>query len=338
MTVKGHRGVGTAGHGTTCFPTDWLRLVGGGLSQRPSWECGPLQGGQSPEGRVGGGGGPKGLSRTEWAQAQRKQILRTETHLWTDVGLSILPSRRQDPRTLVSCIDFRYITDVLTEEEACGELSPHTGSFRVYFDLAATRPRASLSKRVWRFLFFPEILRQSQVGKKERGGLWGNSLIIFLSLCTSAGPCRWGLTSRPPLHPPQMVGYGCSSLQGLRLRSGFTSATARSRAGFRVTLHNRGRLGQRGLPEGNLAPVWRPWGWGMRMNRAGRIAGFSMGSTSATDDSTAGGPAGANCWRWFCFHRGANAGTWLPRLHHIVRLAGLPWRHAEAGRLRNRLL
>ncbi|OWK01792.1 ENOSF1, partial [Cervus elaphus hippelaphus] len=38
----------------------------------------------------------------------------------------------KDPRTLVSCIDFRYITDVLTEEEAC------------------------------------EILRQSQVGKKER--------------------------------------------------------------------------------------------------------------------------------------------------------------------------
>uniref|UniRef100_A0A8C2RRJ4 Enolase C-terminal domain-containing protein n=1 Tax=Capra hircus TaxID=9925 RepID=A0A8C2RRJ4_CAPHI len=37
-----------------------------------------------------------------------------------------------DPQTLVSCIDFRYITDVLTEEEAC------------------------------------EILRQSQVGKKER--------------------------------------------------------------------------------------------------------------------------------------------------------------------------
>ncbi|CAN0193683.1 unnamed protein product [Rangifer tarandus platyrhynchus] len=37
-----------------------------------------------------------------------------------------------DPQTLVSCIDFRYITDVLTEEEAC------------------------------------EILWQSQVGKKER--------------------------------------------------------------------------------------------------------------------------------------------------------------------------
>lgn len=39
-----------------------------------------------------------------------------------------------DPQTLVSCIDFRYITDVLTEEEAC------------------------------------EILRQSQVGKKRARG------------------------------------------------------------------------------------------------------------------------------------------------------------------------
>lgn len=27
----------------------------------------------------------------------------------------------QDPKQIVSCIDFRYITDVLTEEEALGE-------------------------------------------------------------------------------------------------------------------------------------------------------------------------------------------------------------------------
>lgn len=29
----------------------------------------------------------------------------------------------QDPKQIVSCIDFRYITDVLTEEEAVGETS-----------------------------------------------------------------------------------------------------------------------------------------------------------------------------------------------------------------------
>lgn len=27
----------------------------------------------------------------------------------------------QDPKQIVSCIDFRYITDALTEEEALGE-------------------------------------------------------------------------------------------------------------------------------------------------------------------------------------------------------------------------
>lgn len=27
----------------------------------------------------------------------------------------------QDPKQMVACIDFRYITDVLTEDEALGE-------------------------------------------------------------------------------------------------------------------------------------------------------------------------------------------------------------------------
>lgn len=27
----------------------------------------------------------------------------------------------QDPKQIISCIDFRYITDALTEEEALGE-------------------------------------------------------------------------------------------------------------------------------------------------------------------------------------------------------------------------
>lgn len=35
----------------------------------------------------------------------------------------------QDPKQIVSCIDFRYITDVLTEEEALGE----TGLWRTEY-------------------------------------------------------------------------------------------------------------------------------------------------------------------------------------------------------------
>ena len=78
------------------------------------------------------------------------------------------------------------------------------------------------------------------------------SLVVHLCRSLSLGVSH----HVPPSIPHrQMVGYGCSSLQGLPLRSGFTSATARSRAGFRVTPHDRGRLGQWGLPEGNLAPV-----------------------------------------------------------------------------------
>lgn len=35
----------------------------------------------------------------------------------SDLCLSI-----QDPKQIVTCIDFRYITDALTEEEALGEM------------------------------------------------------------------------------------------------------------------------------------------------------------------------------------------------------------------------
>lgn len=37
------------------------------------------------------------------------------------VCVSCVCSFIQDPKQIVSCIDFRYITDVLTEEEALGE-------------------------------------------------------------------------------------------------------------------------------------------------------------------------------------------------------------------------
>lgn len=34
----------------------------------------------------------------------------------------------QDPQMLLSCIDFRYITDVLTEKDAYGELCVSLGA------------------------------------------------------------------------------------------------------------------------------------------------------------------------------------------------------------------
>lgn len=45
---------------------------------------------------------------------QGKQILRNIIILWIDLGLSPFLSSCQDPRMLLYCIDFRYITDVLT--------------------------------------------------------------------------------------------------------------------------------------------------------------------------------------------------------------------------------
>lgn len=51
---------------------------------------------------------------------QQKQPLRPTICLHIDLALPLL-SCCQDPRTLLSCIDFRYITDALTEEDALGE-------------------------------------------------------------------------------------------------------------------------------------------------------------------------------------------------------------------------
>lgn len=73
----------------------------------------------------------------------------------------------QDPKQIVSCIDFRYITDVLTEEEALGE----TGFWR--------HRSESVSSTVWEmqcyqnapsvFILFLDILVKAQEGKKQRG-------------------------------------------------------------------------------------------------------------------------------------------------------------------------
>lgn len=40
-----------------------------------------------------------------------------------DRGQAPTPVIFQDPKQIISCIDFRYITDALTEEEALGEVT-----------------------------------------------------------------------------------------------------------------------------------------------------------------------------------------------------------------------
>ena len=85
------------------------------------------------------------------------------------MGLSYLLSCCQDPRKLVSCLDFRYITDVLTEEEAYGESCPGTGSFLVHSNMEATGPSALLSERViMLFIFSRNPAERSSWEKRAR--------------------------------------------------------------------------------------------------------------------------------------------------------------------------
>lgn len=74
----------------------------------------------------------------------------------------------QDPKQIVSCIDFRYITDVLTEEEALGE----TGFWRhwvcpVQFEKCSVTKTLCHTPSV--FILFLDILVKAQEGKKQRG-------------------------------------------------------------------------------------------------------------------------------------------------------------------------
>ena len=123
------------------------------------------------------------------------------------MGLCILPSHRQDPQTLVSCIDFRYITDVLTEEEACGESCPCARSFLVHSDWQPPGREPRCLKEYDAFYFFQKFCGKVKSGKKSEVGCEEIPSLFLLSLCSSAGPCPWGLTSRAPLHPPQTDGW-----------------------------------------------------------------------------------------------------------------------------------
>ena len=94
-----------------------------------------------------------------WLQSPSVVILEPRK-IKSDTVSTVSPSISHEDRFLVSmrgraggCARVtagskRPHLSVLTEEEACGESSPHTGSFLVYFALAAARPRASLSKSV----------------------------------------------------------------------------------------------------------------------------------------------------------------------------------------------
>lgn len=53
------------------------------------------------------------VSQMEVGMIEQSSIER----MWIDFKIV----QMQDPKQIVSCIDFRYITDALTEEEALGE-------------------------------------------------------------------------------------------------------------------------------------------------------------------------------------------------------------------------
>lgn len=59
----------------------------------------------------------------------------------------------QDPKQIISCIDFRYITDVLTEEEALGET-------RSWHSFRSVHPLMDLN------------LHCFEVFKDERNNIW----------------------------------------------------------------------------------------------------------------------------------------------------------------------
>lgn len=69
----------------------------------------------------------------------------------------------QEPRQIISCIDFRYITDALTEEEALGKGG---GKFHPVFGCAASKSTASLLHSL---SSLSEILMKAQEGKQQRG-------------------------------------------------------------------------------------------------------------------------------------------------------------------------
>lgn len=104
------------------------------------------------------------------------------------------------------------------------------------------------------FYFFQKFCGKVRSGKKSEVGC-EEILSLFFSRCAPLQvPVVGGSHHVPHSIPHRWLGMDAAASRGYVLGR-FTSATARSRAGFRVTLHNRGRLGQRGLPEGNLAPV-----------------------------------------------------------------------------------
>lgn len=83
----------------------------------------------------------------------------------TEISLSRLSI--QDPKLIVSCIDFRYITDVLTEEEALGEtcscLDFRKGNDMFMIEVLSNQQTSFAS------VFYSDLLLKAQENKQQRG-------------------------------------------------------------------------------------------------------------------------------------------------------------------------
>lgn len=172
------------------------------------------------------------------------------------MGLSYLLSCCQDPRKLVSCLDFRYITDVLTEEEAYGESSPGTGSFLVHSYMEATGPSALLSKRViMLFIFSRNPAERSSWGKKSEVGCEEILFIIFAIIVhfrVSPSLSVQGFASSPCSRPTD---------RWLSLDAAASWCDLLGQSSLRPLLGARLFLGLRHTPRARPWPAGRPRGY-----------------------------------------------------------------------------
>ena len=104
----------------------------------------------------------------------------------------------------MSCIDFRYITDVLTEEDALGEFR----SFLGYTDVHAQEWDALLPKRVSdAFYFFQKYCRQVKLVKKKEVGCKNIFFIVFANIAHFlSAPVLWGYTLSSQMPHAEQLG------------------------------------------------------------------------------------------------------------------------------------